>query len=189
MCIRDRLSDVKLRAIENLHKHGVDITLVTTIINGVNNDQVGEILQFAIRNIDKVNTVSFQPVSFTGRDEDIDDETRQKQRYTLSHLAHDAKAQAGIGEVMRDWFPLSASGPFSDLKDQLSGLESEWGSMKCGCHPNCGIGTMLLVDEGTKKAVPVPSLINVDQLLTDFQTITDSARRKWVAALQVALSV
>ncbi len=33
--------------------------------------------------------VSFQPVSFTGRDEDISDEQRQRQRYTLSHLAHD----------------------------------------------------------------------------------------------------
>ncbi len=183
------LFDVKLAAIENLKKFGVDVTLVTTIINSVNNDQVGAILNFAIENIDKINALSFQPVSFTGRDEDIDAETLKKQRYTLSHLAHDVKDQAGIGEVMRDWFPLSASGPFSDLKDQLSGLESEWGSMKCGCHPNCGIGTMLLVDEGTKKAVPVPSLINVDQLLKDFQTITDSARSKAVTAIHVALSV
>ncbi|MGH9443712.1 MAG: radical SAM protein [Thermoanaerobaculia bacterium] len=183
------LFDVKLAAIENLKKFGVDVTLVTTIVNSVNNDQVGAILNFAIQNIDKINALSFQPVSFTGRDEDIDQDTLKKQRYTLSHLAHDVKDQAGIGEVMRDWFPLSASGPFSDLKDQLSGLESEWGSMKCGCHPNCGIGTMLLVDEGTKKSVPVPSLIDVDQLLKDFQTITDSARSKAMTAIQVALSV
>ena len=183
------LYDVKLRAIENLHKHGVDITLVTTIINGVNNDQVGEILQFAIRNIDKVNTVSFQPVSFTGRDEDIDDETRKKQRYTLSHLAHDAKSQAGIGEPMRDWYPLSASGPFSDLKDLLGGLEAEWGSLKCGCHPNCGIGTMLLVNAKTKESVTVPSVLNVDRLLADVKSITDSGRRKIWTAAQVALSI
>jgi hypothetical protein len=90
---------------------------------------------------------------------------------------------------MRDWFPLSASGPFSDLKDQLSGLEAEWGSMKCGCHPNCGIGTMLLVHEKTKEAVPVPALIDVDRLLRDFQRITDSARSKAVAAGQVALAI
>ena len=43
--------------------------------------------------------VSFQPVSFTGRDEDIDDETRKRQRYTLSHLAHDVKTQTGIDEA------------------------------------------------------------------------------------------
>src|SRR5258706_908849 len=183
------LFDVKLKAIENLHKHGVDVTLVTTIINGVNHHQVGDILRFAIEHIDKINALAFQPVSFTGRDEDIDDETRTKQRYTLSHLAHDLKAQASVGEPMRDWYPLSASGPLSDLKDLLGGLESEWGSFKDGCHPNCGIGTMLLVDEKTKATVTVPSILNVDRMLNDIKVITDSARKKTWTALQTGLSV
>jgi hypothetical protein len=183
------LFDVKLKAIENLHKNGVDVTLVTTIINGVNHHQVGDILRFAIENIDKINALAFQPISFTGRDEDIDDETRTKQRYTLSHLAHDVKTQASIGEPMRDWYPLSASGPLSDLKDLLGGLESEWGSFKCGCHPNCGIGTMLLVDEKTKETVTVPSILNVDRMLNDIKVITDSARKKTWTALQTGLSV
>ena len=183
------LYDVKLRAIENLKKYAVDVTLVVTIVNSVNNDQVGDILKFAIENIDKINTVAFQPVSFTGRDEDVDEETRTRQRYTLSHLAHDVKTQAGIGEVMRDWYPLSASGPFSDLKDLLGGLESEWGSFKCGCHPNCGIGTMLLVEEKTKKAVTVPSILNVDRMLADIKSITDSGRQKKWTAVQVGLSI
>jgi uncharacterized radical SAM superfamily Fe-S cluster-containing enzyme len=183
------LYDVKLRAIENLKKYAIDVTLVVTIVNSINNDQVGDIIKFAIRNIDKVNTVAFQPVSFTGRDEDIDDETRKRQRYTLSDLAHDVKTQAGIGEVMRDWYPLSASGPFSDLKDLLGGLESEWGSFKCGCHPNCGIGTMMLVEEKTRKAVTVPSILNVDRMLNDIKAITDSGRRKSWTAVQVGLSI
>ena len=80
------LFDVKVRAIENLHAAGVDVILVVTVINGVNNDQVGKIVDFAVANADKVTVVSFQPVSFTGRDEDISDELREKQRYTLSHL-------------------------------------------------------------------------------------------------------
>ena len=183
------LYDVKLRAIENLHKHGVDVTLVVTIVNGINNDQVGDIIRFGIQNIDKVTCVAFQPVSFTGRDEDIDDETRAKQRYTLSHLAHDVKDQAGIGEPMRDWYPLSASGPFSDLKDLLGGLESEWGAFKCGCHPNCGIGTLMLVEPTTKKAVTVPSILDVDRLLADIKSVTDSGRTKTWTALQMGLSV
>jgi len=183
------LYDVKLRAIENLRRHGVDITLVTTIVNGVNNNQVGDILRFAIENIDKVNAVAFQPVSFTGRDEEIDEETRKRQRYTLSHLAHDVKSQAGLGEPMRDWFPLSASGPFSDLKDLLGGLESQWGSFKCGCHPNCGIGTMMLVEAKTRSAVTVPAILDVDRLLSDIRAVTDSGRRKIWTALQVALSL
>ena len=37
------LYDVKLRALDNLHAAGIDVTLVTTIVNTVNNDQVGAI--------------------------------------------------------------------------------------------------------------------------------------------------
>ena len=183
------LFDVKLKALNNLKAAGVDVTLVVTIVNTINNHQVGPIIKFAVDNVDKINAVSFQPVSFTGRDEDIDDETRKKQRYTLSHLARDVKAQLGVTEPMRDWFPLSASGPFSDLKDLIDGPEAQWGSLKCGCHPNCGIGTMLLVNEETKEVVPFPQVLNSDRLLEDIKTINDSARSKAWTITQFALAV
>jgi uncharacterized radical SAM superfamily Fe-S cluster-containing enzyme len=183
------LFDVKKRALVNLKEAGIDVTLVVTIVNTVNNDQVGPIVQFAIDNVDKINAVSFQPVSFTGRDEDIDDETRRRQRYTLSHLAHDVKRQLGFTEPLRDWYPLSASGPFSDLRDQLDGIEAEFGSLKCGCHPNCGIGTMLLVNETTRQAVPFPQFLDTDRLLNDLKLITDTCRSKPLTVTQFALAV
>src|SRR4029078_3570280 len=120
--------------------------------------------------------VSFQPVSFTGRDEDISEADRRAQRYTLAHLAHDVKKQMGAPEPLRDWFPLSAMGPFSDLTDTLLGDRQEWGSMKCGCHPNCGIGTAIFVNKRTKKAVPLSEFLDLEQLLTDIQEITDAAQ-------------
>ena len=134
---------------------GIDVVLVVTVVNGVNNEQVGPIVEFAIDNADKVTVVSFQPVSFTGRDEDIDDARRQRERYTLSHLVHDLHDQLGVTEPMRDWFPLSAMNPFSDVVDLLLGQSAEFGALKCGCHPNCGIGTALLVNKRTKQMVPV----------------------------------
>jgi uncharacterized radical SAM superfamily Fe-S cluster-containing enzyme len=65
------LFDVKLRAIENLASVGIKVTLVTTIVNTINNDGIGQIVEFAAKNIDKVQTIAFQPVRFTGRDEDV----------------------------------------------------------------------------------------------------------------------
>src|SRR5437764_75101 len=44
------LFDVKLKAIHNLHNAGVEIVPVTTIVNGINNEQVGRIIQFALDN-------------------------------------------------------------------------------------------------------------------------------------------
>jgi uncharacterized radical SAM superfamily Fe-S cluster-containing enzyme len=183
------LFDVKLKAIEHLYGAGIDVTLVVTVVNSINNDQIGSIIDFAIENIDKVNAVSFQPVSFTGRDEHLDAETRARWRYTLSHLAHDVKRQTGLTEPLRDWYPLSASGPLSDFTDQLRGLESQWGSLKCGCHPNCGIGTLFLVNERTRQAVPVSELLDTDQLLRDFRSINDRHRPKALMALQAVLSL
>ncbi len=183
------LFDVKCRAIEHLHAAGIDVILVVTVVNGINNDQVGKIVDFAIANADKVTVVSFQPVSFTGRDEDISDEDRVKQRYTLSHLAHDIKTQSGITEPMRDWFPLSAMGPFSDLTDTLLGETADWGSMKCGCHPNCGIGTAIFVNKKTKQAVPVTEFLDLEQLLVDIQCITDAAQTKPITLAEVGLAV
>ncbi len=97
------LFDVKLRAIENLHKAGCEIVPVTTVINGINNEQVGRIVQFALDNPKKIGFLSFQPVSFTGRDEAITDDRRTAQRYTLAHLAHDVKNQMA-------WANLPATG-------------------------------------------------------------------------------
>jgi len=183
------LYDVKLRAIEECAKAGIDVILVVTIVNGVNNDQVGPIVEFAVENADKITVVSFQPVSFTGRDEDIDDETRVKQRYTLSHLAHDISTQTGVTKPMRDWFPLSALSPFGDVCDLLDGPDRSFGQLKCGCHPNCGIGTVLFVNKRTKQMVPLIDFLDLEGVLRDMQAIFDAGRgRKWTM-LQVATSV
>src|SRR5216110_3819556 len=115
------LFDVKLRAINNLHEAGVEIILVVTLVDGVNNDQVGSIIRFAMDNPKKIAFIAFQPVSFTGRDEDITPERRLRQRYTLSHLANDVKSQVGVTEPTRDWFPLSLMGAFADFADLVHG--------------------------------------------------------------------
>ncbi len=183
------LFDVKLRAIENLHRAGIDVILVVTIVNGVNNDQVGPIVEFAIENADKITVVSFQPVSFTGRDEDISDEMRVKQRYTLSHMVHDIKNQTGFTEPLRDWFPLSAMGPFSDLADQVMGESAEFGSVKCGCHPNCGVGTILFVNKRTKQMVPLSAFLDIEGLMHDLQEVTDASHGRAVTLAEVSLAL
>jgi uncharacterized radical SAM superfamily Fe-S cluster-containing enzyme len=183
------LFDVKLRAIENLHAAGIDVVLVVTIVNGTNDDQVGPIIEFAIENADKITVVSFQPVSFTGRDEDIADDVRARQRYTLSHLAHDVKKQTGATEPLRDWFPLSAMGPFSDLTDLLVGARSDWGSLKCGCHPNCGVGTVLFVNKRTKQMVPLSEFLDLEQLLADIGTITDGAQPRAITLAELGVAL
>src|SRR4030095_1642820 len=183
------LFDVKLKAIDNLHRAGVEIVPVVTIVNGINNEQVGKIIQFALDNPKRIGFLSFQPVSFTGRDEAVTDDRRKAQRYTLSHLAHDVKNQTGLGDPSRDWFPISFMSTFSDWADlmHVNDLKNDWGQLSCGCHPNCGTGMAVMIDKETKEAVPVTAFLKGDQLAKDIAKVNDAARSKFWTGFGMAL--
>ena len=184
------LFDVKLRAIENMAKVGMKTTLVTTIVNGVNNHGIGSIVDFAIRNIDKIQTIAFQPVSFTGRDEEVDDETRYAQRYTLSQMTEDLRQQMDADwQPLRDWFPLSSYSAFTSVMDMLQGADAPWGWSACNCHPNCGIFTLLVVNRKTCEFTPLFKFFDYEQFIRDVAVITDTARGKTLTAAQLALSI
>jgi uncharacterized radical SAM superfamily Fe-S cluster-containing enzyme len=183
------LFDVKIKAIDNIHKAGIDVILVTTLVNDVNNDQVGPIIRFAMDNPKKVAFIAFQPVSFTGRDEAITDERRLRQRYTLSHLARDVKGQVGLTEPTRDWFPLSLMGAFADFADVAHGPNADWGQVSCGCHPNCGVGTAMMIDKETKEAAPVPRFLNIPGLVNDMRKVTDAARSPKFSNFMIGLAL
>jgi len=183
------LFDVKLKAIDNLHEAGVEIVLVTTLVNTVNNDEVGPVIRFALDNPKKIGFIAFQPVSFTGRDEDITDDRRLRQRYTLSHMAHDVRKHIGITDPHRDWFPISLFSAFADFADMAHGPDREWGQMSCGCHPNCGVGTAVMVDKETKEMAPIPNFLNIPGLIKDMRKITDAARGKKFSMAMMALAL
>jgi 7,8-dihydro-6-hydroxymethylpterin dimethyltransferase len=162
-----------------MHEAGIEIVPVVTIANGVNNDQVGAVLKFAMENPKKIPFVSFQPVSFTGRDEDITPERRLKQRYTLSHLAQEAGKQVGKIEPSRDGFPISVVSAFSDFADLVHGPQAPWGTLSRGCHPNCGVATALMINRETKEWAPVLRFTNVPGLVAYLRKITDAARNRY----------
>lgn len=184
------LFDVKLKAIENLASVGIKVTLVTTIVNTINNDAIGDIVKFAANNIDKIQTIAFQPVSFTGRDEDVPDHVRKQQRYTLAGMTHDLKDQlGGVLEPMRDWFPLSSYSAFTSVMDMLQGAEAPWGWSSCNCHPNCGIFTLMVVNRKTGETKSLFEFFNYEQFMKDVAVITDTARGKKLTMAQLAMAI
>lgn len=184
------LFDVKLQAIENLAATGIKVTLVTTIVNTVNNDSIGSIVEFAAKNIDKVQTIAFQPVSFTGRDEDVRDADRIRQRYTLSCMASDLEKQLGGNlKAHRDWFPLSSYSAFTSVMDMLQGADAPWGWSSCNCHPNCGVFTLMVVNRKTGAWTPLFEFFNYEQFMRDVAQITDTARGRKLTMAQLAMAI
>ena len=183
------LFDVKKIAIENMYAAGIKITPVVTIVNGLNNESVGPIVDFCMENHEKVGGPAFQPVSFTGRDEDITDEARHRQRYTTSHLAHElSRYYGGKIDPLRDWFPLGAGGSFAALADHMSSPSAAFGQLSCSCHPNCGASMMLARNRVTKAWAPVSAFFNIDQFMKDIDVIVDTGRGRKLSFTQIALS-
>ena len=167
---------VRHQALENIAAAGMRTTLQVTVLNGVNNDGLGDIVRFAIQNIDKIHGVVFQPIMFAGRDEYVSPDERYARRYPLTQLAFDLHEQTSMDwQPMRDWFPLSDVGIFAHLCDVLN-PNAKLGSLFQEAHPNRGIFSALLVDTYHREAVPIPAFFDLEQFMRDIVEITDSGR-------------
>ncbi|MCS6952311.1 MAG: radical SAM protein [Bryobacterales bacterium] len=157
------LLETKLRVIENVRKVGLKICLVPTIVKGINDHQIGDIIRLAIDNIDVISAVSFQPVSFCGR---ISRQELEAKRFTQSDLAHAVHQQTGLCDPYEDWFPLACVAPFSRFLGALRGEEAP----TLTPHPHCSMGTYLFVDPH-KRAVPVTRFVDVGGMMRDLDQL------------------
>jgi acylphosphatase len=71
----------------------------------------------------------------------------------------------------------------------VKGTESTWGSLSCGCHPNCGVGTAMMINKETKEWAPVPRFLDAVQLTKDVTAITDAARGKNFSNFMMAMAL
>src|SRR5439155_2853651 len=109
-------------------------------------------------------------------------------RYTLSQPATDGSSQVGKVEPTRDCFPISFISTFAGFSDMVKGQESNWGSRSCGCHPNCGVGTALMINKETKEWAPVPRFLDAEQLRQDVTASTGDARGKNFSNFMMAMA-
>ncbi len=155
------LLDYKLKTVEAVRKAGIKIVLVPTIAGGVNEDQVGKILQFALDNIDVMSGISYQPVSITGR---INYEERKKLRFTLPDLVRCIEEQTGIAN-RDDWYPLSFVQPVSKIISAVRGSDT----VHITCHPHCSLGTYLFIEQSTGKAVPITRFTDIEAMFKEIE--------------------
>ncbi len=76
------LTEVRRKAIENLNKFNLSTTLVVTLQNGLNTDEIGEIIDYALKQ-KCIRGVTFQPTQVAGRVENFNPAT---DRYTLTQV-------------------------------------------------------------------------------------------------------
>ncbi len=92
------LQAVKERAIAHCQEHNLGVVLVPTLVPGINDAQVGDIIRFGLDRSPHVRGVHFQPISYFGR---FPDPTEPRPRITLPRVIQHIESQAGLDP---SWF-------------------------------------------------------------------------------------
>lgn len=105
------LLEIKKKAIRHCAEAGLAVTLVPTIVEGVNTDNIGEMMDFLIENVSVVKGIHFQPVSFFGRhpEKNIDGDLHSGDfpgRVTMFGLLHKLQEQRPQFQY-QDYCPIS----------------------------------------------------------------------------------
>jgi uncharacterized radical SAM superfamily Fe-S cluster-containing enzyme len=129
------LRPIKQQALDNLARAGVYAVLVATVARGINDHEVGSILQYALRH-PAVLGVCYQPVAFTGRSPGCDD----------------ALSRVTVPDVI------------GAIEEQTGGLfrTSDFRPIPCP-YPTCSACTYAYVEGGS--VTPIPRILNVDDYL------------------------
>lgn len=135
-CGRDIL-DVKMRAIERCRECGIQVVLSVAVVAGVNDDQLGNLLRFALENSDVVAGLALQPAFTSGRFD-----------------AHRV-------------IPMSSGDVIFGLCEQSEGLLDVRDVWPLGCsHPLCDTGVFLLKSDDAPHAsgfVPATKLMTMEE--------------------------
>lgn len=95
------LIDIKKKAIDNLAKYKIPITLVTTINRGINDDELGEIIQYGL-STKYIRGINFQPLAYFGRYDNVDTSSR----ITISGIIEKIENQTNRMLRKDDFIPL-----------------------------------------------------------------------------------
>jgi uncharacterized radical SAM superfamily Fe-S cluster-containing enzyme len=86
------LLDIKRTAIERCAEAGLGVILVPTVVPGINADNLGDIIHFAIQYAPAVRGVHFQPVSYFGR---YPKAPTDQDRITVPEIIRSLESQSG----------------------------------------------------------------------------------------------
>ncbi len=158
------LLNTKLKVIENARKIGFEsIVLVVTLVKGVNDGQLGKIVNFAIENHDVVRCINVQPVSITGR---INPEERKAMRINTTDFIELIEKQTNKLIEAKDFFPVPSVVPISLAVGSLKNRRY----VEFTTSPWCGVAT-LIFKLGEGKWVPVTKLANIEKFFKSMMKV------------------
>ncbi len=155
---------------------GPGVVLVPTLINGVNTGEMGDILAFALNNLDIVQGVNFQPLSFTGM---ATKQERKKFRITIPGAIKEVEKQTNGAIPKNAWYPVPAEIPISEFLNVLLGMNYPFNS-----HFACGAATYVFLNDG--KITPISEIVDIDNFLEFLWKFREKGKISNIDKLKIA---
>ncbi|TFF69344.1 MAG: radical SAM protein [Promethearchaeota archaeon] len=130
---------LKQKVVENARKIGFfGMMLVPVIAKGVNDKEIGKIMDYAKDNTDVISGIVFQPVSLCGR---ISFEELMDLRYTTSDLK--VAINKHTNNAIDKFYPIATTAKMTRLLAWFDDV-AEFGMTS---HKDCGFATIIVVNE------------------------------------------
>jgi uncharacterized radical SAM superfamily Fe-S cluster-containing enzyme len=161
------LLDIKMKALKNLRQAGFNsVVLVVTLVKGVNDSQLGDIINFAVKNFDVIRCINVQPVSLCGR---LPQQEREKMRITIPDFMRLVEEQTNGAIRTSDFYPVPVVVPIS----KAVGSMQDKRYVEFTAHPHCGMATYLFIENG--KITPITQKATIEKLWASMKKIYEDA--------------
>jgi hypothetical protein len=141
--------------LENCRKAGFQLVLVPTVIKGINDHELGDIIRFAFDNNDVIRGVNFQPVSLVGR---MPRKEREKRRITIPDACRKIEEQTNGDISMEDFFTVPSTTNITNFIEAIKGQQK----YRLSAHFACGVATYVFRDNN--KMIPITKFVDVNGL-------------------------
>jgi len=166
-------------ALENCRKVGLNVVLVPTVIKGVNDHEIGDMIRFAAGNIDVVRSLNIQPVSLVGM---MPRQMRDKQRITIPDICKKIEEQTN-GEIKRDdFFTIPTASLITNFIEAMTGQPK----YRLSAHFACGVATYAFKEDD--KLIPITRFIDIPGLLEYLKKQTENIQKSKIKKLSKAIS-
>lgn len=159
---------------------GPGIVLVPTVIKGVNDDQVGDIINFALNHLDIIRAVNFQPVSLVGMM--LKNKEIRKYRITKTGVIKKIEEYTNGQIGSEDWYTVPTPWELSELIESLTGAPQ----FHLSTHILCGAGTYVFLGKDGK-VVPITRFVDVEgffEYIRELREDIDNTKVKFLKKLK-----
>lgn len=166
------LLPLKMKAIRNMINSSVsypNVVLVPTVIKGVNDHQIGDIVRFAAANITNIRGILFQPIGYVG---DVKDEKLLNGRITNAECLEQLE-RSFDGKINKmDFVPLAWIRDFLDAYKRLNPTAR---TIDISTHPGCF--SIVYLIKHNEELIPLSRIFDLNRLRSFIRSLEPCSKQ------------